>query len=131
MSESTAWALVATSLLMIGFFGYASAARSKLIMILGAIVSAFLLNGVASQIFMAIEICTIKNSGMIQEDQMLPEMPNLLTGLILFGWVFFLGGFFVGWLRNRVQTKMKSEQDTASSSGYRSCLNSSFYSRRG
>jgi hypothetical protein len=109
MSESTAWSLVVASFLMIVFFGYASATRSKMLMISGALVSAFLLNVIASQIFMGVEIRTIQNSGTIQEDQMLPDMPNLIAGLILFGWVFFLGGFFVGRLGKRAQTNTKSE----------------------
>jgi hypothetical protein len=109
MSESTAWSLVAASFLILGFFGYASFARSKILMILGALVSAFVLNVMASQIFTAVEIRTIKRLGTIQEDQMLPDMPNLMAGLILFGWVFFLGGFFVGRLGKRAQPKNKSE----------------------
>lgn len=40
---------------------------------------------------------------------MQPDMPNLMAGLIMFGWAFFLGGFFVGRLGRRAQTKTKSE----------------------
>lgn len=117
MSESTAWLLVVASFLVLAFFGYASVTRSKMLMISGALVSAFVLNVIASQIFTAVEIRTIQNSGTIQEDQMLPDMPNLMAGLILFGWIFFLGGFFVGRLGERAQTKTKSEQDGTSNGG--------------
>lgn len=82
-------------------------------MVIGAIISALILNGVASQIFTAVEIRTIKDFGTIQEDQMLPDMPDLMAGLIMFGWAFFLGGFLVGRLGRRAQTKAKSEQAAA------------------
>jgi hypothetical protein len=111
MPASTAWALVAASFLLLGLFGYASVTRSKAGMIVGAVISALVLNGIASQIFTAVEIRTIKDFGTIQEDQMLPDMPNLMAGLIMFGWAFFLGGFFVGRLSKRTQTKNQSEQD--------------------
>jgi hypothetical protein len=110
MPASTAWALVAASFLLLGLFGYASVTRSKAGMIVGAVISAFVLNGIASQIFTAVEIRTLKEFGAIQEDQMLPDMPNLMAGLIMFGWAFFLGGFFVGKLSKRAQRKTKSEQ---------------------
>jgi hypothetical protein len=111
MQAATGWALVAASFFMLGLFGYASVTRSKIGMVLGGVFSAIVLNGAAHQIFMAVEIRTIKNSGTIQEDQMLPDMPNLMAGMIMFGWVFFLGGFFVRRLGERSQTKLKSEQD--------------------
>lgn len=110
MPASTAWTLVAASFLLLGFFGYASVTRSKTGMVFGAVISALVLNGIASQIFMAAEIRMIKDSGTIQEDQMLPDMPNLMAGLIMFGWAFFLGGFFVGKLGKRAQTKTKENK---------------------
>lgn len=111
MSEFAGWSIVASSFLLLGFFGYGSATRSKPGMIFGAVISALVLNGVALQIFNAVEIGTIKEFGTIREDQMQPDMPNLMAGLILYGWAFFLGGFFVGKLGKRAQTKTKSEQD--------------------
>jgi hypothetical protein len=113
MSASTAWALVAASFLILGLFGYASVTRSKTGMIFGAVISAFVLNGLASQIFTAVEIRTINEFGTIQEDQIQPDMPNLTAGLIMFGWAFFLGGFSVGRLVKRTKTKTQSEQVVA------------------
>ncbi len=82
-------------------------------MIVGAVISNLVLNGIASRIFTAVEIRMIKDSGNIQEDQMLPDLPNLMAGLIIFGWAFFLGGFLVGRLSKRSQAIAKSEQATA------------------
>jgi hypothetical protein len=113
MSASPAWALVAASFLLLGLFGYASVTRSKAGMIVGAVISALVLNGIASQIFTAVEIRTIKDFGTIQEDQIFPDMPNLMAGLIMFGWVFFFGGFFAGRLVKRTKTKTESEQFAA------------------
>lgn len=70
--------------------------------------TAFVLNAIASQIFAAVEMRTIKVSGTIQEDQMLPDMPGLMAGLILLGWAFFLGGYVAGKWRKRARTKTKS-----------------------
>lgn len=108
MQVSIAWALVVTSFVLLGCFGYASVAKSMTGMVVGAVISAIVLNGIASQIFTAVEIRAIKDYGTIQEDQMLPDMPNLMAGLILFGWAFYLGGFFVGWLRKRAQPPKKA-----------------------
>lgn len=77
-------------------------------MVIGAVISALVLNGLASQIFAAVEIGTIKEVGTIREDQMLPDMPNLLAGLILYGWAFFLGGFFAGSWRKHAKTNDRS-----------------------
>jgi len=110
MLASTAWAFVVASFLLLGVFGYASVARSKAAMAFAAVISALMLNGVASQIFRAVEIGAINDFGSIQEDQMMPDMPNLMAGLLLFGWIFFFGGFFVGRLAKRAKSKPKSER---------------------
>ena len=82
-------------------------------MIIAAIVFAFVLNSIASQIFMTIEINTIQEFGSIHEDQMQPDMPNLLAGLIMFGWAFFLVGLIVGRLSKGGANDHKSEQGAA------------------
>ena len=79
-----------------------------LLMIAGAIVSAFVLNSVASQFFMKIEIDTIKKFGSIHEDQMQPDMPNLIAGLITFGWSFFHAGVIVARLSKGSSNNHKS-----------------------
>lgn len=108
MSVSAAWALVAASFLLLGLFGYASVSRSKAGMVFGAVIMAFVLNAIASQIFTAVEISTIREFGTIQEVRILPDMPNLMVGLVMFGWVFFLGGFCVGRLVKRAKIKKGS-----------------------
>lgn len=49
MSESAACALVTASFLLLGLFGYAPVSRSKTGMVFGAVIMAFVLNAVASQ----------------------------------------------------------------------------------
>jgi hypothetical protein len=105
MPEITAWSLVIASFLLIGVFGYASVGRAPqtttfkigrpIIMIIAAVVSANYLNTAAYRIFTRIEIDTFKRYGSIQEDQMQPDMPNLMAGLILFGWISFIAGVVV------------------------------------
>lgn len=56
MQVSIAWALVVASFFLLGCFGYASVAKSKTGMVVGAVISAIVLNGIASQIFTAVEI---------------------------------------------------------------------------
>jgi hypothetical protein len=118
-----AWSIVVASLLLIGVFGYASIGREpqnialalgrSLIMIIGAAVSAIYLNEVANQIFTRIEINAFKRFGSIQEDQMQPDMPNLMAGLVMFGWAFFVAGVLVArWSKGRTKID-KSEQADA------------------
>ncbi len=127
MLEITGWAIIAVSFFLIGIFGYKSdrpsakgsgPARGRMFfMIIYAILSALVLNGIASQVFMKVEIGMIKKFGSINEDQMQPDMSNLMAGLIMFGWAFFLAGLLVARLSNRNtknKTANKAQHPTAS-----------------
>lgn len=106
MPEFAAWSLVVVSFLLLGGFGYASVTRNRLGMICGAVISALVLNWMASQFFSVAEIRTVRESGTIQEEQMQPDGPGLMAGTILSGGAFFLGGLFVGKLRRRARSKI-------------------------
>ena len=120
MSGIAGWLIVAASFLLIGVFGYASVsgnrcgstiARARLIiMVLAAVVSAFALNVIAAQLFMATEIGIHREFGGIREDQMQPDSPNLVAGLIMFGWVFFLAGSLVARSIKGDKPNRKSDQ---------------------
>ena len=111
MYEIVPWLIIVGSFLLIGVFGYAAIGRNAkrpaiagvriFVMVAGAIVSAFVLISFACRIFMKIEIETVYKLGSIHEDQMQPDMPNLMAGLIMFGWVFFLAGLTVALLSKR------------------------------
>ena len=111
MLTCIAWSFVAASFLLLGFSGYASVTRGGTRRFLGTVISVLALNAVASQIFSAVEIGSIKEFGTLQEDQMQPDMPNLIAGLILYGWAFFAGGFFAGKLRNQVRAGKQGDPE--------------------
>jgi hypothetical protein len=77
-------------------------------MVLCAAVAALALNWIANHIFMVVEASSLVDSefAAIGEDEMQPDMPNLVKGLLLVGWAFFLTGFLVARARraNRATT---------------------------
>jgi drug/metabolite transporter (DMT)-like permease len=122
MLEIAAWSVVAGSFVLIGLCGYASIGQNPsgssskggrlILAILAAIVSAFVLHFVAGAMFSTVEITSFKRLGSIQEDQMQPDMPNLMAGLLMFGWIFFFAGFLVARSWKHSPNNRKSEHDS-------------------
>jgi hypothetical protein len=101
---------------VIGVFGYLSAAGGGLrtfAMIFGAVISAIFLNMIAYNIFVSAEMKIVNEFGTIHEDQMLPDMPNLMTGMIMFGWAFFFPGYLVGMMSKRDEKENRSEKEAS------------------
>jgi hypothetical protein len=107
--EITGRLLVCGSFVVIGIGGYFSHVvltsrklarwtKSLLIVILlGFMFSAtLLLTDIAALKFQRAEVFAYKNSGRITEEQMQPDMPNLMTGLLFLGLPSFLLGIQIG-----------------------------------
>jgi hypothetical protein len=88
--------LVGSSYLLLGTFGYLSVRKIGTIKIVCGWVCALLLNILASNIYLSAEIRITRKSGTIQENQIQPDLPNLLTGFILFGSTSFISGVILG-----------------------------------
>lgn len=117
MSELIGWGLVAASHLLLGITGYAAATSSrKGGKILLGVVSAIVLNGIASQLFTVVDLNRSREFGFIQEEQMQMDMPDLAAGLIMFGWMFFLGGFVVASQLKLARNELLGGQAAATSS---------------
>lgn len=106
-----AWSIVAASLLVIGVFGFASIHRRPegvarrvgrvFLMAISAMLSALVLTSLASQLFMMAQIDKAIGVGDFREEDMQPDMPNLIARLLLFGWMFFLAGQIVARVSQR------------------------------
>lgn len=68
------------------------------------------LNIIAHNFFLKAELANFNSSGEIIEEQMQPDMPNLLTGLLVIGLPCFLAGFLFGRLRNRKEDPSAENQ---------------------
>ena len=107
MLQLTAWSIIASSFLLIGVFGYvsidqrlgkkksANPGRRLFLMIAAAFNSALILCMIAGKMFRRIEIGATEKQGWIDEAQMQPDMPNLIAGIFVVGWAFFLSGVLV------------------------------------
>ncbi len=99
MLELVGWGAVIASYFAIAICGYASlgkeakASQSRFVAaVLGSCFSLLILSGIASQCFSLAELQTMREIGSLNEDQMLPDMPNLFSGGFLIGTTLFFTG---------------------------------------
>jgi hypothetical protein len=88
--------LIGTSYLLLGILGYLAVRKIGVLKIMCGWICALLLNILASNIYLSSEIRIVRKSGAIQENQIQPDLPNLLAGLVLFGSTSFISGVILG-----------------------------------